>query len=125
VNIVAPVTAANALPTFFSMPSASVLAGLTNTLGYLQTLPHNDLAQYGFPNNITGYHPWGNSRYNGLALQLNKRYSRNFMYIAAYTWSQNFDDSTAPPCARLPESTRGMGGLGAGSAPAVYLHSDL
>ena len=94
-NIVAPVTAANALPTFFSMPSASVLAGLTTTLGQLQQLPNNYLAQYGFPNNITGYHPWGNSRYNGLALQLNKRYSKNFMYIVAYTWSQNFDDSTA------------------------------
>ena len=26
---------------------------------------------------------------------MNKRYSRNFSYIAAYTWSHNFDDSTA------------------------------
>ena len=53
------------------------------------------MAQYGFPNNITGYHPWGNSRYNGLQLQLNKRYSANFSIIAAYTWSHAQDDSTA------------------------------
>jgi hypothetical protein len=53
------------------------------------------LGQYGFPNTITAYHPWGNSRYNGLQLQLNKRYSKNFSYIAAYTWSHAFDDSTA------------------------------
>ena len=50
---------------------------------------------YGFQQAIVGYHPWGNSRYNGLALQMNKRYSKNFSYIVAYTWSHNFDDSTA------------------------------
>ena len=94
-NIVSPVTATSYLPTFFTTPSASTLAGLTTTLGQLQTIPRNDLAQYGFSNNITGYHPWGNSRYNGLALQMTKRYSNNLMYIVAYTWSHNFDDSTA------------------------------
>jgi hypothetical protein len=94
-NIVAPVNASNFLPTFYSTPTAATLAGLTTTLGQLQALPRNFLAQYGFPNNITGYHPWGNSRYNGLAVQLNKRYSNNLSYIVSYTWSHNFDDSTA------------------------------
>jgi hypothetical protein len=77
------------------MPDAATLAGLNTTLGDINALPNNDLAQYGFKQNITGYHPWGNSRYNGLQLQLNKRYSNNFSYIVAYTWSHNFDDSTA------------------------------
>jgi hypothetical protein len=94
-NIIARATPAHYLPTYMSMPSLSTLAGLTNTLGGLESLPYNTLAQYGFPNNIVGYHPWGNSRYNGLALQMTKRYSKNFSYIAAYTWSHNFDDSTA------------------------------
>jgi hypothetical protein len=94
-NIISPVTPANALPTFLQMPSASALAGLTETLGQLQSIPRNTLAQYGFPNNIVGYHPWGNSRYDGLALQMTKRYSKHFQMIAAYTWSHNFDDSTA------------------------------
>jgi len=95
VNIIAPVTAANGLPTFTTLPSASTFAGLTETLGALKAIPRNVYAQYGLPNNITGYHPWGNSRYNGLQLQMNKRYSKNFTYILAYTWSHAFDDTTA------------------------------
>jgi hypothetical protein len=94
-NFIAPVTATQNLPTFLTMPSASTFSGLTRTLGDLEKIPNNYLAQYGFPNNLTGYNPWGNSRYNGLAVQMNKRYSKNFSYIAAYTWSHNFDDSTA------------------------------
>ncbi len=94
-NIVSPVTASNALPTYLTMPTAAQIAGLTSTLSYLKTLPDNFLAGYGFPNNITGYNPRGDSRYNGLALQLNKRYSKNFSYIAAFTWSHAQDDSTA------------------------------
>jgi Carboxypeptidase regulatory-like domain/TonB dependent receptor len=95
VNIIAPVTASNALPTYLTAPSASTLAGLTQTLGALKGIQRNVYAQYGLPNNITGYHPWGNSRYNGLQLQMNKRYSQNFSYILAYTWSHAFDDATA------------------------------
>ncbi len=103
-NIVSPVTAANNIPTYLTMPTAAQLAADTLTLGTLKTtplpggtttLPFNDLAIYGFQQNLVGYHPWGNSRYNGLALQVTKRYSSNFSYIAAYTWSHAFDDSTA------------------------------
>jgi Carboxypeptidase regulatory-like domain len=103
-NIVSPVTATHNLPTYLSAPSASQLAADTLTLGALKTtpmpggttdLPFNNLAIYGFEQNLVGYHPWGNSRYNGLAVQMTKRYSRNFSYMAAYTWSHNFDDSTA------------------------------
>jgi hypothetical protein len=95
-NIVSPLAVSGlSLPTYLSMPSASTLAGLKTTLGQLEAIPNNTLAQYGFTNNIVGYNPWGNSRYNGLQLQLNKRYSKNFSYIVAYTWSHNFDDSTA------------------------------
>ena len=94
-NILSRVTPTDFLPTFFSMPDPSVLAGLTTTLGSIKGNVSNYMAQYGLVNNIVGYHPWGNSRYNGLQLQVNKRYSRNFSYIAAYTWSHGFDDSTA------------------------------
>ncbi|HEV3334727.1 MAG TPA: carboxypeptidase regulatory-like domain-containing protein [Bryobacteraceae bacterium] len=94
-NIISPVTPSDYIPTFLQQPSAATLAGLSTTLGSLQSIQRNTLAQYGFPNNIVGYHPWGNSRYNGLALQMTKRYSKHFQMIAAYTWSHNFDDSTA------------------------------
>jgi len=89
------VTPTDYIPTFFSMPSASQLSGLTTTLGDIKNNVSNVWAADGFTSNVVGYHPWGNSRYNGLQVQLNKRYSRNFSYIVAYTWSHAFDDSTA------------------------------
>jgi hypothetical protein len=103
-NILDQVTPTNYIPTYMSMPTAAVLAADTKTLGGVESYlapgttaeyPHNDLAIYGFQNNIVGYHPWGNSKYDGLALQMTKRYSKNFSYILAYTWSHNLDDSTA------------------------------
>jgi len=94
-NIVSKVTPTEFIPTFLSVPDASTFAGLTTTLGDIRAKSNNYLAQDGFPNAIVGYHPWGNSRYNGLQLQLNKRYSNNLSYIVAYTWSHAFDDSTA------------------------------
>jgi hypothetical protein len=103
-NIVSPVTASHNLPTYLTTPTADQLAADTLTLGALRTtplpggtadLPFNNLAIYGFGQNLTGYHPWGNSRYNGLAVQVTKRYANNFSYLAAYTWSHGFDDSTA------------------------------
>ncbi len=103
-NIVDQVTNSLYIPTYFTMPSAAQLAGDKTTLNQIATtipagatsaFPNNNLAVYGFQNAITGYNPWGNSEYNGLALQINKRYSKDFSYIAAYTWSHNFDDSTA------------------------------
>ncbi len=94
-NRIPKVTPTEFIPTYLTLPDAGTLAGLTTTLGQIKGNPTNTLAQYGFPNNITAYHPWGNSRYDGLQVQLNKRYSRNFSYILAYTWSHAFDDSTA------------------------------
>ena len=94
-NIDSIVTPTQFIPTYLSTPSAATLAGLNTNLGDLLNQNNNSLAQYGFTKNIISYHPWGNSRYNGLQLQLNKRYSKNFSYLVAYTWSHNFDDSTA------------------------------
>ncbi len=103
-NVVSPVTATRNIPTYFTMPTAGQLSANTLTLGALKSTvlpgttaaePWNNLAVYGFQQAIVGYIPWGNSRYNGLALQMTKRYSKNFSYIFAYTWSHNFDDSTA------------------------------
>ncbi len=103
-NMVDQVTPTNSLPTYFTTPSASQLAGDTLTLGQIQStivpggtssFPNNKYASVGFTSPITSYEPWGNSRYNGLALQMNKRYSNGFSYILAYTWSHAQDDSTA------------------------------
>ena len=77
--------------------SAADLAALTLTPSALQATPSNAWAAYGFTNSasITALVPQGNSQYHGLALQLTKRYSKNFSYLAGYTWSHLMDDSTA------------------------------
>ena len=36
----------------------------------------------------------GNSTYNALKVDLNKRFSGNFMFLASYTWSHTIDDSS-------------------------------
>lgn len=103
-NIYPQVTPTNYLPTFNTMPSAATFASLSRTLGNVESyivpggtssLPDNDLAIYGSQANITGYAPQATSTYNGLALQLNRRYSNGFSFIAAYTWSHVLDDATA------------------------------
>jgi hypothetical protein len=96
-NRTSAVTAARNIPTFLTKPSATDLAALTLTTGTLKAIPSNSLAAYGFTNSasITALEPMGNSQYHGLALQLTKRYSNNFSYLAAYTWSHVMDDSTA------------------------------
>ncbi|HLJ48868.1 MAG TPA: TonB-dependent receptor [Bryobacteraceae bacterium] len=94
----------NYIPTFFSMPSASVLAGLTTTLAQVKSyivpggtaaMPWNNLAANGSLANITGYAPQASSTYHGLALQLTRRFTNGLSYITAYTWSHNMDDATA------------------------------
>jgi hypothetical protein len=94
-NSTSAVTASNSIPTFLTMPSAAALSALTLTTGALKAIQNNPLKQYGFTNRITALEPEGNSKYNGLVLQVTKRYSRNFSYLAAYTWSHLTDDSTA------------------------------
>jgi hypothetical protein len=97
INRTSAVTAAQNIPTFLTAPAASQLAALPLTLGTLKGISNNPLAQYGFTNGagITAYEPVGNSQYHGLALQMTKRYSKSFSYLAAYTWSHLMDDSTA------------------------------
>ena len=91
------VTAARNIPTFLAKPGSADLAALTLTTGALKAIPSNTLAAYGFTNlaSITAIEPQGNSQYRGLAVQLTKRYSKNFSFLAAYTWSHLMDDSTA------------------------------
>jgi hypothetical protein len=102
-NVQAEVTPSNYIPTFFSMPDAATLAGLTKTLSQVETpvpcgtpsLYYNNLACKGSGSNIVGYAPQATSTYHGLAVQLNRRFSNGLSFITAYTWSHNEDDATA------------------------------
>ena len=103
-NAVSLVNADNYIPTFVNMPSAATFASLTKTLAQVESyiapgatakMPFNNLAAYGSATNIVAYAPQGYSQYNGLALQLTKRFSSGFSFIGAYTWSHLIDDATA------------------------------
>ena len=93
---VAPVTADRNLPTYLQMPSQAQLNSLPLTLAALQNISSNPtLGPYGFSSKITWWPPIGNSLYNGMAVQLNRRFSRGMQLVGSYTWSHNLDDSTA------------------------------
>ncbi len=95
INSLSRVTPDHYLPTYLTAPDQATLNSLPWTLNKLKALPNNSLEQYGFAANITSFLPEGNSLYNGLALQLNKRFSNDLQFIGAYTWSHNLDNSTA------------------------------
>ncbi len=97
IDVQAPVTATESVPTLLSVPSAATLASLPLNVGQIRSIG-NILPQFsaaGFTAPITAYVPQGWSSYNGLSVQLNKRLARGLQYQAAYTWSHLIDNSTA------------------------------
>jgi len=48
----------------------------------------------------------GNSNYNAMNLDLKKRFSRNFQFLASYTWSHSIDDSSDLQTLLLPQDNR-------------------
>src|SRR5207253_6644456 len=51
----------------------------------------------------------GNSTYNALNIDLKKRFSRNFQFLASYTWSHSIDDSSDLQTLLLPQDNRNFG----------------
>lgn len=101
-NIQPVVTAANALPVYWSMPSQAALDSLTSTLGALKDQFNNNgfiVPAYndaGFNNSvITAYMPYGDSVYHGWGTSLTKRLSNGLQFAGSYTWSHAIDNSTA------------------------------
>jgi hypothetical protein len=96
-NRIDKVTPDRYIPTYLATPSASTLSSLKYQLGDIQALSSFD-PQYlaaGFTSNLVAFPSRGNSEYHGLALELTRRFTRNMLFKAAYTWSHNIDDSTA------------------------------
>jgi hypothetical protein len=95
------VNASNALPVFWTMPSAATINSLTNTLQGLNSAYASGgfivpaYANAGFAAPITSYQPYGNSVYHGWANQLTRRFNNGLQFIGSYTWSHAIDDSTA------------------------------
>jgi Carboxypeptidase regulatory-like domain len=93
------VTASHNLPTYLSAPSQATLDSLPLTLAGLTAEKNsaigNPFLPYGFSSTITAYLPRGNSSYNGMAVELTKRFSAHLLFRTAYTWSHLLDDSSA------------------------------
>ena len=92
------VTATSNIPTFMSPPSVATLAALPLTVGNLRpasTWADPAWAAAGFTKSITSYQPQGWSFYNGLDLQMQRRFKNGVQFLAAYTWSHNIDNQTA------------------------------
>jgi hypothetical protein len=51
----------------------------------------------------------GNSTYNALNVDLKKRFSRHFQFLASYTWSHSIDDSSDLQTLLLPQDNRNFG----------------
>jgi hypothetical protein len=107
-NQYAVVTPGHSLPTYLTNPGQAVLNSLPLTLAQLQaevastSTPNNtggsELPAFfnaGFQSKITSYQPQGWSFYNGLDVQLDRRFSDGLTFRGAYTWSHNIDNSTA------------------------------
>ena len=51
----------------------------------------------------------GNSSYNALNIDLKKRFSDHFQFLASYTWSHSIDDSSDLQTLLLPQDNRNFG----------------
>src|SRR5687767_3532461 len=51
----------------------------------------------------------GNSTYNALNVDLKRRFSNNFSFLASYTWSHSIDDSSDLQTLLLPQDNRNFG----------------
>jgi hypothetical protein len=97
INRVSAINSSSYIPTYMTAPSLATLASLPLTVADVQSRSFiaPAYAAAGFSNIVTAYSSQGHSTYNGLALQLNRRFSNGLQFIAAYTWSHNIDNATA------------------------------
>jgi outer membrane receptor protein involved in Fe transport len=63
--------------------------GATADARFISTVPDRPFPQFG---RINLFESTANSRYDGVAFQLQRRFSRNFQLLANYTWSKAKDD---------------------------------
>lgn len=103
------------LPTYTNnVPTQAQLDASAINLGTLEALSPivPAFAAGGFnASTITGYVPWSESTYNGLATQLNKRLSNGLQFVTAYTYSHLIDDATAEVFSTVLAPRRAQDGL--------------
>ncbi|HEY0080145.1 MAG TPA: TonB-dependent receptor [Pyrinomonadaceae bacterium] len=85
VEVTAPVQGSTETFTFTRFPGT----GATNAARFTSTTPLRPFANY---NRISLFESSGNSRYDGLAFQVVRRFADNFQFLASYTYSKAKDD---------------------------------
>ena len=86
-----------AIPTLLSAPAPGQLAGLPSIGAILAANPKigtGILEEFGFNGAVTAFPNIGRAWYDGVSASLNRRFSKNFTFTAAYTFSKTLDDST-------------------------------
>ena len=126
----------NSLPLYLSNPGQATLDSLKITQSqlvsqYSATATSTDAggilpAYYkaGFQSPIVGFMPWGNSSYNGLSVQMDRRFSNGLQFRSAYTWSHGIDDTTAEVFSTIlsPRRVQDFGNLSAEKASSALDH---
>ena len=91
------IDSALAIPTLLSAPTPGQLAGLPSIGAILAANPKigtGNLEEFGFQGAVTAFPTIGRAWYDGVSASLNRRFSNNFTFTAAYTFSKTLDDST-------------------------------
>jgi hypothetical protein len=91
------IDSALAIPTLLSAPTAGQLTGLPSVgeiLAANPTIGTGNLEQFGFQGAVTAFPNIGRAWYDGVSASLNRRFTKNFTFTAAYTFSKTIDDST-------------------------------
>jgi Carboxypeptidase regulatory-like domain/TonB dependent receptor len=95
-------------------PATAIVAGQGTTLTYNKfpsTRPNTSFVR------ILEFESTASSNYNGLSLELNKRFAHNFQFVASYAWSHVIDDR--------PDATAVVPGTDDGKMVYDPLHPEL
>jgi hypothetical protein len=97
INRTPRVTSGFDIPQYLNRPSPNVLASLPLTVGDIKSASNilPSFASAGFLNGITAWTPQGTSSYNGLSVELKRRFSAGLQLQSSYTWSHVLDNSTS------------------------------
>ena len=85
------------------VPKAAFDGALAGTLA----TPTNVISPFG---DVNAQSSIGNANYNALNVDLKKRFSSNFQFLASYTWSHSIDDSSDLQTLLKPQNNRNLRG---------------
>ena len=96
-------------PNYFLVQAATGLPPSTfNTfLGTTLARGTNIISPFG---DVNAQSSIGNANYNALNVDLKKRFSNNFQFLASYTWSHSIDDSSDLQTLLKPQNNRNLRG---------------